>query len=231
MRVFISGQKYFAAQVLRLCLSKRFEVVGVCCPLGDRHIGDLARANGIQITEAGTLNINTFPKQPVDLAIAAHSFDYIGKATRYKPRLGWIGYHPSLLPRHRGRSSVEWAIRMRDAITGGTIYWLNSGVDCGDIAYQDWCFIDPALFAMDAEKAARILWREQLSPIGVKLFGRALDDISRGLIVKVRQDNRFATWEPGTSPQMIFRPDLLMLDSGRANTANGVKTQSKHSDE
>ncbi len=76
------------------------------------------------------LNGDTFP-DGVDLGISAHSFDYVGKRTRYKPKYGWIGYHPSLLPRHRGRSSIEWAIRMRDCITGGTVFWLNSGIDRG----------------------------------------------------------------------------------------------------
>ena len=98
----------------------------------------------------------------IDLGISAHSFDYIGKRTRYKARLGWIGYHPSLLPRHRGRSAIEWAVRMGDPLTGGSVYWLNAGIDRGDIAYQDWCWIDPALRLKDPKRAARELWRDEL---------------------------------------------------------------------
>lgn len=215
--VYISGQKYYAEQVLRICLKKGFNVAGVCCPPGDKYIGKLAHIHGIPITPAGSLKAENFPPN-VDLGIAAHSFDYVGKLTRYRPAYGWIGYHPSLLPRHRGRSSIEWAIRMRDAITGGTIYWLNSGLDRGDIAYQDWCFIDPALYAMPPKEAAAKLWRSDLIKIGVDLMDKALSDISTGKIIRTPQDPRFSTWEPSTDVKDIYRPDALMLPAPRKIT-------------
>lgn len=210
MNVYISGQKYFAEQVLRVCLNKGLNVVGVCCPIGDKYIGKLAATFDIPILPAGMLNGDTFP-DGVDLGISAHSFDYVGKKTRYKARIGWIGYHPSLLPRHRGRSSIEWAIRMREAITGGTIFWLNQGIDRGDIAYQDWCFIDPKLFSMSPAKAASELWRSELCDMGVRLIDMALDDISTGKIIRNPQDKRFSTWEPSTDVNDTYRPDALML--------------------
>nr|WP_319268351.1 formyltransferase family protein [uncultured Draconibacterium sp.] len=148
----------------------------------------------------------------IDLGIAAHSFDFIGKRTRYKAKIGWVGYHPSLLPRHRGRSSIEWAIRMGDAITGGTVYWLNSGIDRGDIAAQSWCFIDPALRLKKPSDAASILWRETLCDTGIKLFSKVICDIQAGKIVKKAQDERYATFEPSTELEKIYRPDLLMLN-------------------
>jgi methionyl-tRNA formyltransferase len=100
---------------------------------------------------------------------------------------------------------------MRDAITGGTIYWLNSGLDRGDIAYQDWCFIDPALYAMAPKEAAAQLWRSHLIKIGVDLMDKALSDISAGKIIRTPQDPRFSTWEPSTDVKDIYRPDALML--------------------
>lgn len=210
MKVFISGQKYFGEQILRLCINKGFTVVGVCCPLDDKYIGRLAATFEIPVIPAGTLNADNLPGG-VDLGITAHSFDYIGKKTRYKTKYGWIGYHPSLLPRHRGRSAVEWAIRMRDCVTGGSIYWLNAGIDRGDIAYQGWCFIDPALYNMDPKEAAKILWRESLQQMGVELMAKAVCDIRRGIVKKQKQDSRFSTWEPSTDVKDIYKPDLLML--------------------
>lgn len=210
LKVFISGQKKFGEEVLRLCLQKGCEVKGVCCPLEDKYIAVLARLHDIPIIPAGTLSADTMVTG-VDLGITAHSFDYIGKRTRYIPRLGWIGYHPSLLPRHRGRSAIEWAIRMNDPVTGGTVFWLNAGIDRGDIAYQDWCFIDPALQIKEPKKAAAELWRETLLPMGVKLMSKAISDISAGVIIKIPQDNRFSTFEPSTDVKDVFKPDLLML--------------------
>jgi len=210
LRVFISGQKFFGAEVLRLCLKMGLDVVGVCCPLDDKYIGRLAKLHGIRIVGAGLLNYDTMPSG-VDLGITAHSFDYIGKLTRYKPALGWIGYHPSLLPRHRGRSSIEWAIRFGDFITGGTVFWLNAGVDRGDIERQEYIWIKPKYFQGCPKKAASEMWRGELLPLGVKLIGEALTDISMGVINRAPQRPEFSTFEPSTDAKDIFKPDLLML--------------------
>lgn len=216
MKIFISGQKFFGLEVLRTCIALGHEVVGVCAPLDDKRITPYARALGIPVLPAGTLTHETMPAG-ADLGIAAHSFDYIGKKTRYKTALGWIGYHPSLLPRHRGRSAIEWAIRMRDAVTGGTVFWLNAGIDRGDIILQDWCFIDPALYSRDSRVAARELWEEELCPMGVRLVGDALRLIASGNPPRIKQDARFSTFEPSTETKDIYRPDLLMLAAANPN--------------
>lgn len=212
LRVFISGQKYFGELVLNLCNNLGFvDVVGVCAPLDDKYIAKTARIFGIPIIPAGTLNGDTMPDN-VDLGITAHSFDYIGVKTRFKTKFGWIGYHPSLLPRHRGRSSIEWAVRMRDAITGGTVFWLNAGIDRGDIAYQDICFIDPKMYGMEPKKAAKLLWEHELQAMGLKLLEQALTDINNGILIKRPQRKEFSTFEPNTDVKDVFKPDLLMLE-------------------
>lgn len=214
LKVFISGQKYFGEQVFSLCNRLDFiEVVGVCSPLDDKYVTKMARTFGVKYVPAGTLNGDTMPNN-VDLGITAHSFDYIGKRTRYKTKYGWIGYHPSLLPRHRGRSSIEWAIKMHDAITGGTVFWLNDGIDRGDIAYQDFCFVPPKLYAMESKKAAKWLWEQHLQPIGLTLFETALKDIYNGIIIKKPQNNEVGTFEPSTDAKDIFKPDNLMIGRG-----------------
>lgn len=218
LKVFISGQKYFGEQVFNLCRSMEgVEVVGVSAPIGDKYLGKAANTWNVPITPSGTLSADTMPDN-VDLGITAHSFDYIGKKTRYKPLYGWIGYHPSLLPRHRGRSSIEWAIRMKDAITGGTVFWLNSGIDRGDIAYQDFCFISPELLNMDPKKAAAKIWRNSLQDMGIRLLEKAIKDIRRGVIVKTPQDKNISTWEPSTDVKDIYRPDSLLLEEKKNNT-------------
>ena len=209
--VFISGQKYFAEEILALCLRKGLNVVGVCCPLNDKYIKRLAQINEIPIIPAGMLNGDTFPGN-VDLGITAHSFDYVGKRTRYKARLGWIGYHPSLLPVHRGRSAIQWAIKMRDVITGGTVFWLNSGIDRGDIAYQDFVFIDPKYFSMKLKDATARIWREDLQPLGIELISKALDDIPKGIIKRKPQNESLSTFEPSMNAKDVFKPDLLMIE-------------------
>ncbi len=74
LSVFISGQKKFGEEVLRLCLKKGIKVVGVCCPLDDKYIGTLAKVNDIKIIAAGTLSADTMPdgiELPTPLIISA----------------------------------------------------------------------------------------------------------------------------------------------------------------
>ena len=184
------------------------EIVGVCCPLDDQYIGKGCRRWNIPIIPAGSLNADNMPD--CDLGITVHSFEYIGKKPVYSA-FGLARLSPSLLPRHRGRSSIEWAIRMKEPITGGTVFWLNAGIDRGDIAYQDWCWIPPE-FHLSPQKSAASLWRDSLLPMGLKLFETALNDVLNGIIKRTPQDKRFSTFEPDTNVKDIYRPDLLMIE-------------------
>lgn len=211
MKVFISGQKYFGESVYVLCKKLGFNVVGVCAPIGDKYLYRAAIRDGVKVIPAGSLNSENMPI--CDLGLTAHSFDYIGKKTRYKPTHGWLGYHPSLLPRHRGRSAIEWAIRMGDPITGGTVFWLNGGIDRGDIANQDWIFI-PKGMQLNPKDGASKLWRESLCQMGVDLYEKTLIDIKNGIIKKQKQDKRFSTFEPSLDNiKDVFKPDLLMIEN------------------
>lgn len=210
LKIFISGQKYFAENVLAEIIKEGHEVVGVCCPAGDKYIGKLAVLHDIPIIPAGHLTADNFP-EGVDVGLCAHSFDYVGKRVRYKPKLGWLSFHPSLLPRHRGRSSIEWAIKMGDPITGGTVFWLNAGIDRGDIERQEWFFIHPKYQSMSCKKAARRIWQEELQPMGLRLIVGALNDISEGTINRERQNPAYSTFEPSMEVKDIYKPDALML--------------------
>ena len=61
----------------------------------------------------------------------------------FAPKHGSIQYHPSLLPRHRGRSAMHWAIRMGDETTGVTIFWTDKGIDTGPVLLQRACPVGP----------------------------------------------------------------------------------------
>ena len=200
MKVFLCGTRYFGQQVFETITGAGHEVIGVSAPVGDRLHRAAVRAGVRHVITAGTLSGDTMP-DGADLIVAAHSHDFIGSATLRKTALGGIGYHPSLLPLHRGRDAVRWAIRMGDRVTGGSVYWLSKNVDGGPIAAQDWCFLPPG--ADPGE-----LWREVLQPMGLRLILRTLGDLSRGVVVAVPQDERLATWEPSLDQPPIFRPDL-----------------------
>lgn len=78
---------------------------------------------------------------------------------------------------------------MGEKITGGTVYWLDDGVDTGDIAAQDWCWILPA-------DTAATLWRRELAPMGLRLFEVVLLRLTAGEVPRRPQPKENATWEP-----------------------------------
>lgn len=194
LKVFIAGQKYFGVEVLKLCMNMDIEVIGVCAPESDNRLKNEAENLGIRIFSPGLFDFELIAK--ADIGICAHYFGMIPIKALLAPKLGWIGYHPSLLPRHKGRSSIEWALRMKDSITGGSIYWLSPEIDGGDILCQEHCFIDSKLYAFDSKEASAILWREYLAPLGLTLFKKALNSIKTGQFERIKQDSRFETIEP-----------------------------------
>ena len=221
LRVFIAGQKYFGQAVLQeLAAMEGVRIGGVSAPCaGDRQDRLCLEAvkKCLPVVPAGSLNASTLPED-LDLIVAAHCHDFISPATVQKTRLGAIGYHPSLLPLHRGRDAVYWAIRLGDPVTGGTVYWLNGKVDGGPVAAQGYVFIRPGDTPFD-------LWTRDLLPMGIMLFRRVIRDLLDGVIVAVPQDERLATWEPSVGRPPLFRPDLPMIGTGPEGFT--VKTYSK----
>jgi methionyl-tRNA formyltransferase len=139
-----------------------------------------------------------------DVIVAAHSHAFISRPARAAAKLGALGYHPSLLPRHRGRDAVEWTIRMGDPVAGGSVYWFTDNVDGGPLAAQDYVMVPPGTTASE-------LWRESLFPMGVRLLEGVLAELDCGIIREVPQDERCATWEPSIDRPPLFRPDLLQI--------------------
>ena len=81
---------------------------------------------------------------------------------------------------------------MRDPIAGGTVYWMDDGMDTGPIAAQDFCRVRP-------DDDAAILWQRRLAPLGLELLEKTLADLDRGIITAIPQDESWATWEPAFS--------------------------------
>lgn len=216
MKIYLSGQKSFGLEVFLLLQKLGHEIVGVAAPREDANgrtdkLFGYADAYRFPMTDAKALRATDIPAG-TDLIVCAHSHAYVGRKTREATRYGAIGYHPSLLPRHRGRDAVKWTIKMRDPIAGGSVFWLNDSVDCGDIAAQEWCFVDP-------NETAHSLWRDKLFPLGLALINKVLKDIERERIVRIRQDETYATFEPAMNPPRLFRPELIQLGAGGKSAA------------
>ncbi|MBX9935342.1 MAG: methionyl-tRNA formyltransferase [Burkholderiaceae bacterium] len=189
MRVMIVGQKWFASQVLRLCLDRGDDVAAVSVPRVDDRLAALATATGIPVCQVPQRLTPDWVPDDIDVILCAHAHIFVTAQARAKTRYGALGYHPSLLPRHRGRDAIHWAIHMREQITGGSVYWLDDGADTGPVAAQDWCWIRP-------DDTPDALWRGTLAPMGLRLFGQVLSSLDMGDVVRIPQDNAMASWEP-----------------------------------
>lgn len=193
MRVMIVGQKWLAAELLRLCLARGDDVAAVSAPRMDDRLAALATAEGIPVCQVPRRLTGEWVPAGVDVLLCANAHVFVTAEARGKARLGALGYHPSLLPRHRGRDAIRWALHMGDVVTGGTAYWLDDGADTGPIAAQDWCWVEPG----DTPEA---LWHRALGPMGLRLFDQVLAALDTGAVPSAPQDARMATWEPSFNP-------------------------------
>lgn len=193
MNIYICGQKHFGAEVFSYLSNAGHTIVGVSSPAlsgdgGDDRLKAVAEAAGVKWMKSGLLNENTIPEN-VDLIVTAHSHDFVRLPTRNKTTHGAIGYHPSLLPIHRGKDAIIWTIQMGDKVTGGSVYWLDEVMDGGPIAAQEHVFVLPG-------DTPELLWKRDLAPLGIRLLGEVCDDIAQGKIIKKVQDESIATSEP-----------------------------------
>jgi methionyl-tRNA formyltransferase len=168
------------------------EIVRVVVADAEDRLADAARAAGIKVAVQADpkLVVASEIAEGTDLIVTAHSHARISKEALDAAKLGGIGYHPSLLPRHRGIAAVEWTIREGDPIAGGTVYHLADRMDAGAIAAQQWCFVKKG-------ETARELWERALAPLGQKLLGEVIDYAKANKSLPAKpQDEQFATQAP-----------------------------------
>jgi methionyl-tRNA formyltransferase len=189
MRITLVGSRHFGVTTLEMLRQRGVDIAGVVVADPEDRLAAAARAAGLAVTVQADprLVVASEIAEGTDLIITAHSHARISREALAAARLGGIGYHPSLLPRHRGIAAVEWTIREKDPIAGGTVYHLADRMDAGAIAAQDWCFVKKG-------ETARELWERALAPLGQKLLGEVVDyaRIHNALPGKP-QDEQFAT--------------------------------------
>ena len=190
MKCALVGSRFFAASVFEaLRKEEGIDFTGIVAPAADDRLALAANAAGV------ALHVLDNPKivpghaiaEGTDLIIAAHTHARVSDEALARSRLGGVGYHPSLLPRHRGIAAVEWTILEGDPIAGGSVYHLADGWDAGAIAAQDWCFVKKG-------ETARELWERALAPMGLALLTKVAHHARlQGTLPAFPQDPRFAT--------------------------------------
>lgn len=208
MKIVITGQKSFGRAVLKRLLEDGHEILGVAVApqqiRKDKMVGLAMRYNIPVLADAEKLTSADIP-DGTELVISAHSHWIVSQQIIDKAKYGAIGFHPSLLPLHRGRDAVRWTIKMGDKVAGASVYYLNDKADGGDIIERRMVFVRPEWDYHD-------LWNE-LFPIGVDMVADAVGRIQAtdGNVPTEKQDEKLATWEPSFERQRLKRNELIML--------------------
>jgi methionyl-tRNA formyltransferase len=197
MRIAIIGQQDFGKAVLEAFLARGDDVAGVFCAREKEG----AKADPLKVAaqEKG-LKVFQFPslRDPeahdalralgADLGIMAYVLQFAPDSLVRIPRKGTIQYHPSLLPKYRGPSSINWPIIRGDARTGLTIFRPTEGLDEGPIVLQKDTPIGP-------DDTLGSVYFDRLFPMGVQAMIEAADLVIAGRHTETVQDERQASYE------------------------------------
>ena len=198
MRIVLIGQAAFGARVLEGLSERGEDVVGVYTPAGTPPrepdpLKETAVSRGIPVFQPKTYKNDQvfalYENLKPDLTVLAFVTDIIPSHFFEVPCYGAINYHPSLLPRHRGASAINWAVIMGDTRTGLTIFWPDGGIDTGPILLQEEIEIDPG-------DTTGSLYFNHLFPMGVEAILKSTALIRQGKAPRIPQNEAQATYEP-----------------------------------
>lgn len=199
MRIVVIGQAAFGEAVLKTLRDQGEEVVGVCAPAtpqGGRPdpLRSAAEAAGLPVLPTRRLRrdqavVQQYLDMKPDLNVMAFVTDIIPDSVLFAPPHQTIQYHPSLLPKHRGASAINWAIIEGDTTTGLTIFWPDAGIDTGPILLQREVPIGP-------DDTIGSIYFNHLFPMGVEAMVESVRLVREGTAPRIDQDHEQATYEP-----------------------------------
>lgn len=198
MRIILMGQAAFAEKSLEKLAGKGADIVAVYCP-PDPPSGKFDPVKqkslqlGIPVKQHKTLKApevrDEFVSYNADLAILAFVTQIVPAQVFSVPRLGSVCFHPSLLPKYRGASAINWALINGETTTGVTLFWVDQGIDTGPILLQKEVAVEP-------DDTTGSLYFNKIFPLGVDAIGEAVDLIEAGNPPRIVQDEAKATYDP-----------------------------------
>ena len=202
MKIALIGQAPFGAAVFERLVADGHEIVGVFTPPereGGRPdpLAQAAREAGIALHQPrrwqrrGVVDEEVWAAYEAtepELNVMAFVTQIIPSRVLEFPARKTIQYHPSMLPKHRGRSAINHAIVAGDTMTGVTIFWVDEGLDTGPILLQVPVEIGP-------EDTINSLYRDKLFPLGVQAMSDAVKLVAAGQAPRHRQVEEDMTYE------------------------------------
>ena len=196
-RIAIIGQQDFGKAVLEAFLARGDEVAGVfCAPEKPGAKADAlktaAQEKGVKVFQFASLKSEEAKSAlrglGAELGIMAFVLQFAPQDFVTIPKRGTIQYHPSLLPKYRGPSSINWPIIRGDTKTGLTIFRPTDGLDEGPVLLQKETAIGP-------DDTLGTVYFDRLFPMGVKAMLEAADLVISSKHREIVQDESQATYE------------------------------------
>lgn len=197
MRLIVMGQQAFGKDCLEKILKAGTdEVIAVYCEpdKGDKvdPIKEFALEKGLPVHQPANFNdqvdLDTLASFDADLMIMAFVNVFVPETARDTPKLGSICFHPSLLPKYRGPSAVNWPIIMGDTKSGFSWFYPSDGLDEGDSLMQWECELEPDDTVID-------LYFKKIYPVAVDSVLQVCDLFRAGNPPRIVPDEAQASYE------------------------------------
>ncbi len=197
MRIIVNGQQAFGRSVLGALLDRGEDVVGVfTAPDTEGRppdpLKECALEHGLPVFQPKSFRRprawDAMRDLKPDLGVMAYVTLFVPKEALGIPTLGTIQYHPSLLPMHKGPSSINWPIIFGETRTGLSIFWPDNGLDTGPILLQKEVGIGP-------DDTLGSVYFNHLFPLGVDAMIEAVDLVRDGKAPKIDQDPGAGSYE------------------------------------
>jgi methionyl-tRNA formyltransferase len=198
MRIALIGQAAFGEKVLEALLGGGEDVAVVYMPPDSpggkgNSFKELAEGNGIAVRQPGGMRdpevFEDYKSFAADLNVMAFVTDIVPLTILNHPRLGTIQYHPSLLPRHRGASAINWAVINGETNTGLSIFWPDEGLDTGPLLLQKQVTIE-------SDDTLGTVYFSKLFPLGVEALLESVRLVKAGKAPRIPQDLTQGEYEP-----------------------------------
>lgn len=198
MRLIVHGQQAYGKSVLEAILDRGVdEVVAVYCapdkegrPLDP--LKEYALEQGLPVLQPESYKNPEVREQlashDADLCVMAYVLLFVPEEALNVPKYGSIQYHPSMLPWHKGPSSINWPIIMGKTKTGLSIFWPDNGLDTGPILLQKEVDIGP-------DDTLGSIYFDKLFPLGVEAMMEAIELVREGKAPKQAQDPEAGSYE------------------------------------
>src|ERR1700750_2761668 len=211
MRIVVHGQQAFGKAVLEALRKRGEDVVAVyVAPEKEGAKADplkeAALAAQLPVYQPASYRKpdvwSEFKALKPDLQVMAFVTLFVPEEFLNIPTNGSIQYHPSLLPRYRGPSAINWPIIQGDTETGLSIFWPDHGLDTGDVLLQKKTHISSG-------DTLGSVYFDRLFPMGVDAMLESVDLVKAGKAPRIKQDESKATYEGRCGP------DNAHIDWGR----------------